>query len=144
MALQARESECSLREAEYRFRNIANCAPVMIIYSEVDGGSSFVNKTYLEFTGRTFAEELGDGYADTFHPDHRERVMQTYWDAFQERRPVTLRFPMRRHDGEYRWIEARGMPRIQDDGKCAGYIGCLIDLTEQRFGQPRPLQAHPG
>jgi len=39
----------------------------MIIYSGADGGSLFVNKAWLEFSGRSFAEELGDGYADTAH-----------------------------------------------------------------------------
>lgn len=133
MACEARESARSLREAERRFRSIANCAPVMIIYSGADGGTSFVNRTWLEFTGRDIEEELGDGYADSFHPHHRERVMETYWDAFQERKPLMLRFPMRRHDGEYRMMEARGSPRFYDDGTYAGYIGCLIDLTDQQL-----------
>jgi PAS domain S-box-containing protein len=131
MACQAREAESRLREAENRFRNIANCAPVMIIYSGVDGGSSFVNRAWLEFTGRNLAEELGDSYAETFHPDCRERVMETYWNAFRERQPLTIQFPMRRSDGEYRWMEARGVPRFLDDGTYAGYIGCFIDLTGQ-------------
>jgi PAS domain S-box-containing protein len=136
MACQARQAESCLREAENRFRNIADSVPVMLIYSGVDGGSSFVNKAWLEFTGRSFAEELGDGYAETFHPDYRERTMETYWDAFQERRSLTIEFPMRRHDGDYRWMEARGVPRFHDDGTFAGYIGCLIDLTDQRSAVP--------
>ena len=132
LACEAREAELSLREAESRFRSIANSAPVMLIYSGVDGGSSFVNQTWLEFTGRSFAQELEEGYADSFHPDYRGRVVDTYWEAFQARRPMTMEFPMRRHDGEYRWMEARGMPRFLDDGKYAGYIGCFIDMTERR------------
>jgi hypothetical protein len=39
---------------------------------------------------------------------------------------------MRRHDGEYRWMLARGMPRFRDDGAFAGYIACLVDVTDQR------------
>jgi PAS domain S-box-containing protein len=133
MACQARESERSIKEAERRFRSIANCAPVMIIYSGVDGGVSFVNEAWVEFTGRSFEEELGDGYADSLHPDDRERVEEEYWDAFQERKPLILRFRMRRRDGDYRMMESRGRPRILDDGSCAGYIGCFIDLTDQQL-----------
>ena len=137
MASEARDSELLLKEAEDRFRGIANSVPVMIIYSGVDGGTSFVNKTWLGFTGRSFADELGDGFADTFHPDHRDRVMDAYWHAFQERRPLTLEFPMRRHDGQYRWMEVHGMPRLLDNGKYAGYIGCVIDLTNCRSCKSR-------
>jgi len=132
MAFEARDSESTLGEAENRFLNIANCAPVMIIFSGTDGGSSFVNNTWLEFTGRSLDEELGDGYAESFHPDHRERVMREYWTAFEARRPVTIELPMRRHDGEYRWMQARGVPRLLDNGQCAGYIGCFMDLTDAR------------
>ncbi len=128
MACQARDSAVLLREAEARFRNIANYAPVMIMYSGVDGGAVFVNKAWLEFTGRSIEDELGPGYAETFHPDYRERVMETHWDAFQLRKSLTTQFPMRRRDGEYRWMEARGVPRFLDDGEYAGFVDCFIDL----------------
>jgi PAS domain S-box-containing protein len=132
MACQARAMELSRQEAESRFRCIANSAPVLIVCSGVDGARSFVNKTWLEFTGRTLEEELGDGYADTFHPDFREAVIETYWSAFQARQPHILEFPMRRHDGEYRWMSVRGAPRFLANGDFAGYIGCFVDTTDQR------------
>ena len=134
MAHLAREWESSIREAEARFRNIANAAPVMIIYSDADGGSSFVNKTWLEFTGRSMPDELGEGFAETFHPEHRSRVMHAYWSAFRERRPLKLEFPMRRFDGEYQWVESRGTPRFLDNGNYAGYISCFTELGEQAEG----------
>jgi len=130
MACIALESESACQEAENRFRNIADSAPFMIIYSDVDGGSSFVNRRYLEFTGRNMADELGDGFAETFHPEDRERVVQAYWSAFEARTPLTVRFQMRRHDGEYRCIEAQGTPRFLDNGSYAGYMGCFTEVTD--------------
>ncbi len=132
MVSQARETELSLKEAERRFRNIADAAPVLIIYTGDDGSVLFVNKTWLEFTGRELEDELVEGYIETFHPDYREAALVKYWEAFQARVPHTQEFPMRRHDGEFRWMLARGMPRFHDDGKFAGYIGCLVDVTDQR------------
>lgn len=113
-----------------RFRSIADYAPVMMICSGVDGDAWFVNKAWLEFTGRSLEEELGPGYADTFHPDYRDRIVETYWDAFQIRKPRTIRFPMLRHDGKYRLIEARGAPRFFKDGTFGGFVGCFIDLGD--------------
>lgn len=132
MACLARDMELSLQEAESRFRCIANAVPVSIVYHGVDGARSFVNDTFLEFTGRTPGEELGDGFADTYHPDYREAVVQAYWDAFQGRKPLAIEFPMRRHDGEYRWMLARGNPRFLANGTFAGYTGCFVDMTDQR------------
>jgi PAS domain S-box-containing protein len=131
MAHMTRESESAIREAEDRFRNIADAAPVMIIYSDADGGSSFVNKTWLAFTGRSLPDELGEGFEENFHPDHRNRVMHAYWSAFRERKPLKLEFPLRRYDGEYQWVESRGTPRFLDNGNYAGYISCFTELGQQ-------------
>jgi PAS domain S-box-containing protein len=132
MAAQAREAELLVTEAERRFRQIANAAPVLIVCSSADGANSFVNKAWTEFTGRSVEDELGERFEEVFHPDHRQAVMQTYWEAFDGRKPLSMQFPMRRHDGEYRWMHARGMPRFLSDGKYAGHIGCLFDITDER------------
>jgi PAS domain S-box-containing protein len=131
MAHQTAEMASMLHEAESRFHSIANSAPVMIICAGVDGGSSFVNKIWLEFTGRSLAEELGEGFADSFHPDYRESVLAIYWNAFRDRKPLTAEFPMRRQDGEYRWVQARGLPRFLDNGSYLGYLMCFIDLDSE-------------
>jgi PAS domain S-box-containing protein len=133
IAGHVRELALRVEEAESRFRSIADAAPVMILYSGVDGGNSFVNKAWLEFTGRRLADELGDGYADSFHPEHRERVLDSYWQAFQKRQPLKLEFPMRRHDGEYRWVQAGGVPRFLEDGTYSGYICYLVDLGKDYY-----------
>ena len=133
MAYQAVESQFALQEAEARFRNIADCAPVLIICSPADGTASFVNRTWLEFTGRTLEQEVGEGFVEMFHPDYRESIMQAAnWEAFRARKPPdpgASHAPRRR---EYRWMLTRGMPRLRDDGTYAGYIGCFTDVTEQR------------
>ncbi|HWE48904.1 MAG TPA: PAS domain-containing protein [Bryobacteraceae bacterium] len=133
MAFQATESERSVLEAELRFRSIADAVPVMIIYSGEDGGTSFVNAAWLEFTGRSFEEELADGYEDLLHPDDRERVIKEYWDALHQRKSLVLRFRLKNRDGEFRMMEGRGRPRVLDNGIYAGYIACLIDLTDQQL-----------
>jgi PAS domain S-box-containing protein len=130
IASEARESELALRETERRFRAIADSAPVLIICSAADGASTFVNKTWLDFTGRSLEEELADGGAGSVHPDSRKIVYGTYWRAFQAREPVTVEFPMRRHDGEYRWMLCRGVPRFWEGGAFAGFVATLVDFTD--------------
>jgi len=130
IASQALESELSLRETERQFRAIANCAPALIYYCDVDGAFSFVNTTWLEFTGRKLEEELGDGWADSVHPDYRQQVVEGFWQALTARQPFVAEAPMRRHDGQYRWMLGRGAPRLGEDGGFAGYVGTITDVTE--------------
>jgi PAS domain S-box-containing protein len=129
VAAHAQESELALQEAERRFRAIADSAPLPIVCSGADGASSFVNKAWLEFTGRSLEEELADGGFGCVHQDSRRIVWETYWRAFQAREPVSVEFPMRRHDGQYRWMRCRGVPRLREDGMFAGFVATLVDFT---------------
>jgi PAS domain S-box-containing protein len=126
----ALDSELSRREAERRFEAIANAAPVLMTCSDADGACVFVNLAWLEFTGRSLDDELGDGWLDPIHRDHRERLRQAYWTAFQARRPFQGQALMRRHDGQYRWVLGHGAPRFREDGGFAGMLGCLADITD--------------
>ena len=128
----ALDSERSLREAESRFEAIANSAPVLMTYSDADGACVFVNLAWLEFTGRSLADELGDGWLDPIHRDHREALRQAYWTAFQARQPFQGQALMRRRDGQYRWVLGRTAPRFREDGVFAGMVGCAADITDNR------------
>jgi C4-dicarboxylate-specific signal transduction histidine kinase len=39
---------------------------------------------------------------------------------------------MRRHDGIYRWLVDRGVPRYSSDGAFLGYIGSCNDITDRK------------
>jgi PAS domain S-box-containing protein len=132
---RARRAEIQLRESEGRFRLVANTAPVMIWTAGTDRKCSYVNKTWLDFTGRTLEAELGDGWLERVHPDDSNRCLQTYTEAFKQRESFELQYRLRRKDGEYRWVLADGVPRFNPDGAFAGYIGSCIDITERKLAE---------
>ena len=121
-----------LRESEERFRFVANSAPVMIWMAGPDTLCTYVNRPWLDFTGRQMEHELGSGWAEGVHPDDRDRCVETYLEAFDHRRPFTLEYRLRRYDGEYRWILDSGTPKSDPDGSFAGYIGSAVDVTERK------------
>jgi signal transduction histidine kinase len=43
-----------------------------------------------------------------------------------------MEYRLRRHDGEYRWVLNICAPRFNGDGSFAGYVGCCIDISDQK------------
>ena len=127
---QLQASEATLRESEERFRIVADAAPVLIWMSGVDKLCTFFNKRWLEFTGRSLEQEMGDGWADGVHPVDLQKCLKTYTEAFDARKPFVMQYRLRRNDGEYRWISDDGVPRYDADGAFAGYIGSCVDVTD--------------
>ena len=131
LAARKRADE-ALRESEARFRVMADSAPIMMWMAGLDKGCTDFNRGWLEFTGRSITQEKGDGWAVGVHPEDLERCLRVYTDAFDQRLPFGMEYRLRRHDGEYRWIKDRGVPRFLPDGSFVGYIGCCVDVDDQK------------
>jgi PAS domain S-box-containing protein len=127
--------ERALRESEERFHLMADTAPVMIWTVGTDKRCDFVNRRWLEFTGRTMEQERGNGWTDNILLHDRDACWQTYTVAFDARDRFQMEYRLRRADGEYRWILDTGVPRYAPDGTFAGYIGSCIDLTERNVAE---------
>ena len=128
-------AEEALRESEERFRLIANTAPVMIWMSGTEGQISYLNQTWIDYTGRPLDAMVGQRQADVLHPDEAERCVEVYGKAFEQREPFQMEHRLRRHDGDYGWVVTAGVPRYDVDGAFAGYIGTAIDITERKLAE---------
>lgn len=130
-----RRAEEAVRESEERFRIMADTAPVMVWRSGTDMLCDFFNKPWLEFTGRTIEQELGNGWSEGVHPQDFEHCLDTYVSSFKARQPFTIEYRLRRADGEYRWLLDKGVPRYAPKGEFAGYVGSCLDITERKLAE---------
>ena len=132
VASQALELELALRDTGQQSCGIAKLATIPLIYSSADGSHISVNRTWLEFSGRTAEQEQTSGWASLIHPKYRRIVVKQCHRAFQAHRPLSAEAPLRRHDGVYRWMQGKGAPRFRVGGRFDGYVGCLIDIADYR------------
>jgi PAS domain S-box-containing protein len=114
------------------FQLIADSAPVLIWASSPDKLCTYFNKTWLDFTGRSLEQELGNGWLEGVHRDDKERCMRTYIESFDLREKFRMEYRLLRHDGEYRWLLDIGVPRFDAGQLFAGYIGICVDVTDRK------------
>jgi PAS domain S-box-containing protein len=129
---ERRRAEDAAAESEKRFRLIANTAPALIWMSGPDKLCNYFNQPWLEFTGRRLEQELGNRWAERVHPEDLKECFDTYTRHFDRKERFEMEYRLRRHDGEFRWILDVGVPRFNGDGSFAGYVGCCMDITEQK------------
>ena len=138
------EHDMRLDESEARFRALADRAAVLVRVSDASGDATFVNASWLAFTGRALEQEVGDGWVDSVHADDRNRLRSRVTRAMEAREPYTVEYRLRRRDGTYVRHRESGMPRIQRDGRFAGYVAEILDLTDVTHTlSPRPALPEP-
>lgn len=125
------KTEASLRESEKRFRNLADSAPILIWIADINKECYYFNKVWLDFTGRTLEQEMGNGWTEGVHPDDIKRCLDTYVKAFDKREEFEMEYRLRNKDGEYIWILDKGVPRYEGNN-FVGYIGGCIDIHERK------------
>jgi PAS domain S-box-containing protein len=119
---------------------MADTAPVLVWMSDPEGSRTFLGRTWLDFTGRAPAQELGNGWTEGIHPDDRERYLAICAAASGTRREFTTEYRLRGRDGEYRWVLDKGAPRFAPDGTLLGYIGCADDISERKRAEAEAAQ----
>jgi PAS domain S-box-containing protein len=131
--------EKRLSYEEYRL--LVEKAPIMIWRASLTMECDYFNQMWLQFTGRSMEQEMGNGWAEGVHPDDFEKCLKIYTDHFGRKEIFEMEYRLRRFDGVYRWIFDRGTPYYDTDGNFIGYIGSCIDVTERIEAQNAMVRA---
>ena len=129
---ERKQMEKMLSSARDFYLKLLSHAPALIWRADTDAKCDWFNKTWLDFTGRTLEQEMGDGWAEGVHPDDYSRCLNIYLEAFGARQPFVMDYRLRHASSEYRWITDHGIPIETISGEFGGYIGYCFDITERR------------
>jgi PAS domain S-box-containing protein len=129
---ERRPVEDSLRTSREEFEVLATKAPVGILRADATGQCTFANEQWCQMTGYAADEMLGYAWSRTVHPDDLAATMSRWEASVQEQRPYTNDLRLVRKDGGIRFVTASALPIHAADGAVTGFIGTVIDTTEQR------------
>ena len=104
----------------------------MIWVTDPAGACTYVNERWCHFTGTSPEENLGLGWLDSVHPDDREKAGSAFLSANARNEAFRVEYRVRRHDGADRWVIDSAAPRFAPDGAYLGYIGSVLDVTDEK------------
>lgn len=98
-----------------------------------DGSVERFNPYWTEYTGLPSVID-GLGWADVFHPEDRQRLINTRSIGVAGRKSYEVEARMRRGDGVYRRHLCRVVPLWHGD-ELAGWVGTAIDVEDVRAAE---------
>ncbi|WP_080057234.1 CheR family methyltransferase [Spirosoma aerolatum] len=128
---ERRRSQELLAEREAWFHQIADNAPTLIWVTDADGHITFLNKVWLNYTGRSMKDVQEHGWVESLHPDDQAVYQVAYNRNIKVRQMFNSEYRLHRRDGEYRWMLENAQPLFSADGTFKGYIGSSADVHLQ-------------
>ena len=138
---RARGMQHDLRESQERSKFILESLPVMVWTTRADGSADYFNPRWLTFTGKALAQEVAAGWLEGVHPDDRAATGAAWHRAHESGEAYQTEYRLRGADGGYRWVLARGVPRRTAAGEVGMWVGCSVDIHDQKALVVELLQA---
>jgi two-component system, cell cycle sensor histidine kinase and response regulator CckA len=141
-----KHAEEALRRGEARYRALVAAAAQIVWTASADGRRPLDTSQWEAFTGQTGSEATWGGWFAAIHPDDRAEAVRAWSEAVAARQPLAAEHRLRRRDGEYRSMEVRAVPVLDDQGQIREWVGAHTDITdrvqaEEQLSQAQRLQA---
>jgi two-component system NtrC family sensor kinase len=122
-----------LRESEERY-GLVNLAVAEGIYEwDIERNSLWVSSRLIQIFGFEGRNLTAADWNELVHPEDFARYRSALRDCFKA---VTARldceYRVRHSDGEYRWVEDRGVPVRDMPGRAVRLVGAVSDISERK------------
>ena len=124
-----------IKESEEQIKIISkgiDTSPASIVITDVSGDIQFVNPKFVEVTGYTAEEALGENPRILKSGYHNAKFYNEMWIAISNGDSWRGEIQNKRKNGEIYWEYAIISPILNDDGKITHYIAIKEDVTKRK------------
>ena len=123
----------ALRASLEEFRTLAEAMPQIVWITQPDGRCIYFNQQWMDYTGLTLEESLGDGWNQLFHSEDRQRARDAWQHATATGSTYVIECRLRRTDGAYRWWLIRGVAQQDANGVIIKWFGTCTDIHDLKM-----------
>lgn len=122
---------------EQRFQVLADAMPQLVWSTTPEGLTDYFSGGWCAFTGQPAEASYGRDWMQFLHEEDKVPAAIRWREAVESGDSYEIEYRLRRYDGEYRWVLARGLPVRAEDGAIIRWIGTCTDIHEQKADAER-------
>jgi two-component system sporulation sensor kinase A len=123
---ERKQSEKALRKSEEQYRFIAENTADFISVIDKKGDVSYSSPSHLKKLG---TDRI---YFEKIHPDDASLVCERFSYMLQTKTPIICEYRYKLENGNWIYLESRGIPFFSTDGECQYFFNVTRDITERK------------
>ncbi len=127
-----KEADLARCHSEERYRSLVEATAQVIWTTGATGEMLTEQPSWSAYTGQSFEDYAGWGWANGIHPGDRERTAQVWSQAVANRSFYENEVRLRGKDGTYRYFWVRSVPVLEKEGQIREWVGACTDITERK------------
>ena len=146
--------QTSLERSEAKFRSLSESSPAGIFLADIAGHRVYSNSKWVQMSGLTPTDSMGEGWIRALHPEDKAAVVQLWQQCVREKKEYSQEFRLVTPQGEVHWVSCRAAlipneePSVDENGdpmesseESGGYVGTMRDITEYKKVEEELRQA---
>lgn len=144
------ELNAQLQTSEAKFRSLSDLSPVGIFQTNHEGITTYINQSMQKIFGLPLAEM--PNWPSRLHPEDQARLVAEWSETVQQQTIFQSQFRIKPFtsdestagspeepedtqnneisESSYRWINARAVPVVSEDGEVNGFVGTCEDISQ--------------
>ncbi len=132
------QQQQELVQSEQNFRLLADAMPQIVWTARPDGWLDYYNQKWFDYTGMTFAQTQGWGWAAALHPDDLQQSLEAWMLAIKTGEIFEIEYRLKQaSDTPYRWHLSRALPVRDEHGKVLKWFGTCTDIQNRKFAEQK-------
>lgn len=113
----------------------------LVSTTDTKGRILYCNPAFIEVSGYSKEELLGQPHNLIRHPDMPEEAFRDMWGTIRSGHPWSAPIKNRRKDGSFYWVMANVTPLLNDSGQCEGYMSVRTEPRREQVQEAEVLYA---
>ncbi|MBI1287355.1 MAG: PAS domain S-box protein [Flavobacteriales bacterium] len=130
-----KKAEKALKENESKFRKLASLLPVGIYQVDANGNATYINESLQLIIGCDMVSILDGSWTKQIHTDDVKAVKAAWNTVSKRKEAFSMEYRFRTQMGKTVHVLEQAQPLFSHLGEYRGYLGTIIDITEQKQAQ---------